>query len=79
MTRTIAARGLLIVFATLALAGCGGGSSSSSDPGSADYDPAKTTLHDVIHAHGEIRMDIEVDDPGVIRDVDRQEDLESIG
>ena len=37
------------------------------------------TLHDVIHAHGEMRMDIEVDDPGVIRDVDRQEDLESIG
>jgi hypothetical protein len=37
---------LLIVLAGLTLAACGGGSSSSSDPGSSDYDPAKTTLHD---------------------------------
>jgi molybdenum cofactor cytidylyltransferase len=33
------------------------------------------TLHEVIHAHSEIRTDIDVADPGVIRDVDRQEDL----
>jgi len=33
----------------------------------------------VIHAHEEMRMDVDVDDPGVIRDVDRQEDLESKG
>jgi hypothetical protein len=45
MTGSIALRGLLIVVATLALAGCGGGSSSTSDPGSKDYDPAKTTLN----------------------------------
>jgi molybdenum cofactor cytidylyltransferase len=39
-------------------------------------DPQET-LHDVIHEHTDIRTDIEVDDPGVIRDVDRQEDLAS--
>ena len=36
-----------------------------------------STLHDVIHAHIDMRVDIDVEDPGVIRDVDRQEDLES--
>ena len=35
----------------------------------------RATLHDVIHAHTDIRTDIDVDDPGVIRDVDRPEDL----
>jgi len=35
------------------------------------------TLHDVIHAHTDMRVDIEVDDPGIVRDVDRPEDLES--
>jgi CTP:molybdopterin cytidylyltransferase MocA len=29
----------------------------------------------VIHAHADIRVDVDVDDPGVIRDVDRPEDL----
>src|SRR5438309_2373143 len=40
-------------------------------------DPRKT-LHDVIHAHLEIRVDVDVDDRGIIRDVDRKEDLESL-
>ncbi len=35
------------------------------------------TLHDVIHAHTDIRIDIDVDDPGIIKDIDRPEDLES--
>ena len=35
------------------------------------------TLHDVIHAHMDIRVDVDVDDPGINRDVDRPEDLES--
>jgi molybdenum cofactor cytidylyltransferase len=35
----------------------------------------RATLHDVIHAHMDIRVDVEVDDPGVVRDVDRPEDL----
>src|SRR5207245_10668999 len=39
----------------------------------------RATLHDVIHAHEDMRTDVDVDDPGVVRDVDRQEDLESIG
>lgn len=33
------------------------------------------TLHDVIHAHTDMRVDIDVDDSGVVRDVDRVEDL----
>jgi molybdenum cofactor cytidylyltransferase len=33
------------------------------------------TLHDVIHAHSDMRVDLEVDDPGVIKDIDRPEDL----
>jgi molybdenum cofactor cytidylyltransferase len=36
-----------------------------------------TTLHDVIHARTDMRVDIDVDDPGTVRDVDRREDLES--
>src|SRR5256885_1169479 len=35
------------------------------------------TLHDVIHAHPDMRVDIDVDDPGITRDVDRPEDLGS--
>jgi molybdenum cofactor cytidylyltransferase len=35
------------------------------------------TLHEIIHAHADMRVDLNVEDPGVIRDVDRQEDLES--
>lgn len=37
----------------------------------------RATLHDVIHAHTDIRVDVDVDDPGINRDVDRPEDLES--
>ena len=33
------------------------------------------TLHDVIHAHADIRIDVDVDDPGINHDVDRPEDL----
>ena len=35
------------------------------------------TLHDVIHAHMDMRVDVDVDDRGVTRDVDRKEDLAS--
>jgi molybdenum cofactor cytidylyltransferase len=35
------------------------------------------TLHDVIHAHADMRADVDIDDPGVVRDVDRPEDLPS--
>jgi molybdenum cofactor cytidylyltransferase len=35
----------------------------------------RATLHDVIHAHTDMRVDIEVDDRGVVRDVDSMEDL----
>ena len=34
------------------------------------------TLHDVIHAHTDMRVDIDLDDAGIVRDVDRPEDLE---
>src|SRR5438270_8118279 len=37
---------------------------------------ARATLHDVIHAHTDMRVDVDVLDPGVIRDVDKQQDLE---
>ena len=37
----------------------------------------RATLHDVIHTHEDMRTDVDVDDPGVVRDVDRQEDLGS--
>jgi molybdenum cofactor cytidylyltransferase len=35
------------------------------------------TLHDVIHAHMDMRVDVDVDDRGIVRDVDRPEDLAS--
>jgi hypothetical protein len=44
MTGSTAARTLLTALAVLALAACGGSSSTSSDPGSKNYDPAHTTL-----------------------------------
>jgi molybdenum cofactor cytidylyltransferase len=37
--------------------------------------PATATLHDVIHKHADMRVDLEVDDPGVNRDVDTPADL----
>ena len=37
----------------------------------------RATLHDVIRGHADIRIDVDVDDAGVIRDVDRPEDLDS--
>lgn len=33
------------------------------------------TLHDVIHAHTDMRVDVDVEDSGINRDVDRMEDL----
>ena len=33
------------------------------------------TLHDVIHTHSDMRVDVDVDDRGIVRDVDRPEDL----
>jgi len=33
------------------------------------------TLHEVIRAHVDMRVDVDVDDRGIVRDVDRQEDL----
>jgi molybdenum cofactor cytidylyltransferase len=39
----------------------------AADPGA--------TLHDVIHAHVDMRVDVDVEDPGVVRDIDRPEDL----
>jgi molybdenum cofactor cytidylyltransferase len=35
------------------------------------------TLHDVIHAHTDMRIDVDVEDAGIVRDVDRPEDLET--
>jgi molybdenum cofactor cytidylyltransferase len=35
------------------------------------------TLHDLIHAHTDMRVDVDLDDRGIVRDVDRVEDLES--
>ena len=37
----------------------------------------RATLHDVIHAHMTMRVDVDVDDRGIVRDVDRPEDLAS--
>ncbi len=37
----------------------------------------RATLHDVIHAHTDMRVDVDVDDSGINRDVDRPDDLES--
>jgi len=36
---------------------------------------SRATLHDVIHAHTDMRVDVDVDDRGSVRDVDRVEDL----
>ena len=36
---------------------------------------SRGTLHDVIHAHTDMRVDVDIDDPGLVRDVDRPEDL----
>ena len=36
---------------------------------------SRATLHDVIHAHTDIRIDVDVEDRGIVRDVDRVEDL----
>jgi molybdenum cofactor cytidylyltransferase len=36
---------------------------------------SRGTLHDVIHAHTDIRVDVDVDDRGIVRDIDRPEDL----
>ena len=36
---------------------------------------AHATLHDVIHAHADMRVDVDIDDRGVISDIDRPEDL----
>jgi molybdenum cofactor cytidylyltransferase len=36
---------------------------------------ASGTLHEVIHTHTEMRVDVDVEDRGVVRDVDRVEDL----
>jgi molybdenum cofactor cytidylyltransferase len=33
------------------------------------------TLHEVIKRHTEMRVDVDLDDRGIVRDVDRQEDL----
>lgn len=37
---------------------------------------SRATLHDVIHAHTDMRVDVDVEDAGIGRDVDRREDLE---
>ena len=36
---------------------------------------SRATLHDVIHAHTDMRVDVDVEDRGIVRDVDRIEDL----
>lgn len=38
---------------------------------------ARATLHDIIHAHPGMRVDVDVEDRGIVRDVDRLEDLRS--
>ena len=35
------------------------------------------TLHDILKRHQDIRLDVDVEDPGVLRDVDRPEDLQA--
>ncbi len=37
---------------------------------------ATANLHDVIHHHQDDRVDLDVDDAGVVRDVDTRADLE---
>src|SRR5437667_7297779 len=39
----------------------------------------RTTLHDVIHRHTEMRVDVEVEDQGIVRDVDTAADLRAPG
>jgi hypothetical protein len=36
---------------------------------------SRATLHDVIHAHTDMRIDVDVEDRGIVRDVDQIEDL----
>ena len=36
---------------------------------------ARATLHEVIHAHPDLRVDVDVEDRGIVRDVDRLDDL----
>lgn len=38
--------------------------------------PSSATLHEVIKKHADARVDLDVDDPGVVRDVDTPADLE---
>lgn len=38
--------------------------------------PADANLHEVLKRHAD-RVDVDVDDPGIVRDVDRPEDLEA--
>ncbi len=37
--------------------------------------PTSATLHDVIKRHADMRVDLDVDDPGIVRDVDTPADL----
>jgi molybdenum cofactor cytidylyltransferase len=37
--------------------------------------PATANLHEVIKKHAEMRVDLDVDDPGIVRDVDTPADL----
>ena len=39
-------------------------------------EPPTSNLHEVLKRHPEARVDLDVDDPGVVRDVDTIEDLE---
>ena len=39
--------------------------------------PATSNLHDVIKRHLDQRTDLDVDDPGIVKDVDTQADLET--
>ena len=39
--------------------------------------PSAANLHDVIKKHTEVRVDLDVDDPGVLRDVDVPADLDA--
>ena len=39
--------------------------------------PATANLHEVIRRHADLRVDVDVDDPGIVRDVDTASDLSS--
>jgi len=41
--------------------------------------PPGTTLRDIVHSHRERRCSVSVDDPGILIDIDRPEDLRSFG